>query len=417
MNRLVLLVFFTITSLFSFENTFSTAGYIRVQTSLESEKENLCFKAPGAATKYRLGNECETWGEFSLLQDIELDNGVVIHNEIMPVFLAANAEEIEYLRLDKLYSEVFNLVDDNSVSFWIGRRWHQRYDSHITDYFFLNMSGDGLGFNYIDVGEVKVSYSFMFNDTDSYKVSQEEKTFFSSHDLRVLKELDRGDFTLFLNYMQLEELTYHTGEKVDALDGYAVGLIYKDKKIFNELFGLKGSSTSAVFYGEGLSRGAGSYSPFLQEDLIDTLIDSGKDIESSQTLRFINYNDFQSDTWGVMSNAVYENRDDKELTNTNQEWVSFGLRPYWFFHKNVRAVAEFGYDSVDNKVSDNRYELVKTTTALEFALDRGVWERPVFRMFYTKAWWNDAAQGLIATDHYANETSGDNIGVQLEYWW
>ena len=412
----VILLLFAVSSLFSVENSFGTHGYLRIQTSLQDQKENICFKAPGAATKYRLGNECETWGELSLFQDITLDNGVVIHNEFMPVFSAANNKTIDYFRTDQLFSEVFNLFD-NSVSFWVGRRWHQRFDSHITDYFFFAMSGDGFGMNKLDLGEVKLSYSFMFNNIDPSTISGGKDTLFTSHDLRFLKEFERGELTLFLNYMQLNGETFHTGAKIDGVDGYALGLIYKDTQIFQELFALEGTNISGVFYGEGLARGAGSYTPYLQEPLIESMINKGNAIEDSKTYRFINYNDVQEGDFGVMSNFVYEYKDDKNFSNTKQEWLSIGARPYWFFHKNVRALLEVGYDTVKNKVNNETYSLLKTSTALEFALDKGIWQRPVLRLFYTHASWSNNAKGLIGTPYYANETSGTNLGVQLEYWW
>ena len=416
MNKIIFLFLFALSSLFSLENSFGTHGYLRIQTSLQDKKDNLCFKAPGAATKYRLGNECETWGELSLFQDIKLDNGILIHNEFMPVFSAPNNKTIDYFRTDQLYSEVFNIFE-NSVSFWVGRRWHQRFDSHITDYFFFAMSGDGFGMNKLDLGEVKLSYSFMFNNIDPSTISQGEDTFFTSHDLRLLKEFERGEATLFLNYMQLEGQRFHTGEKIDAVDGYTIALMYKDTQIFKDLAGLEGANISGVFYGKGLARGLGSYSPYLQEPLIEDMIDKGKAIENSKAWRFINYNDFQSTEWGMMSNIVYEYKDDKSFSNTKQEWISLGIRPYWFFHKNIRALAEIGYDTVKNKVNDERYNLLKTGAALEFALDKGIWKRPVLRLFYTHASWSDNAKGLIGSEYYSDATSGDNLGVQLEYWW
>ena len=29
----------------------------------------------------------------------------------------------------------------------------------------------------------------------------------------------------------------------------------------------------------------------------------------------------------------------------------------------------------------------------------------------------ESAKGAIGTGEYANETAGENVGVQLEYWW
>ena len=78
---------------------------------------------------------------------------------------------------------------------------------------------------------------------------------------------------------------------------------------------------------------------------------------------------------------------------------------------------EAGYDGVHDKVSGVHHTLIKTTLAAELATDKGVWKRPVLRLFYTAADWSDGAKGMVGGDYYAGKTSGDNIGIQLEYWW
>ena len=77
---------------------------------------------------------------------------------------------------------------------------------------------------------------------------------------------------------------------------------------------------------------------------------------------------------------------------------------------------ELGYDYVDNKITNKNYDLTKLTTAVEFALEKGVWERPVLRLYYTYANWNDETKDM-GSSYYTGDTSGNNIGVQLEYWW
>ena len=414
--KLILITLLALTSIFAFENSFGTDGYIRVQTTLDDEKANVCFKAAGAGSKYRLGNECETWLEIAVFQDLVLDSGVKIHNQVRAIFTAPNNEKPDFLRFDEAYSEVSNLFD-NSVSFWIGRRFYKRYDSFLDDYFFFNLSGDGLGINNLDLGEVKLSYSFMYNEVNPTVVNGEEDVFFQSHDVRFEKATNRGDITLFLNYMLLNAKSFNATQRVDRADGHAVGIVYKDKEITKELFNMKGENITGIFYGIGLARGAGTYSPYLQESLIDDMITTSNSIDNSKTFRFINYNGFENNSIGIMSNVVYEYKDDREFANIKQNWYSIGVRPYLFFSKNFRVMAELGYDLVDDMAQDKTYNLTKFTTALEFALERGIWERPVVRLFYTKASWNETSKGQVGTDYYADKTDGDTVGIQLEYWW
>ncbi len=403
-------------ALYGLDNEFGTTGYGRIQTSFPEGKESVCFKAPGAGSKYRLGNECETWIETALYYDIKLDNGVVIHNQFRPVFSGPNGREIDYLQTDELYSEISNLFD-NPVSFWIGRRFYKRYDSHMSDYFFLNMSGDGAGISNLDLGGVSLSYSFLYDRLNPQTVAGDEKVLMQSHDLRFRTPLPRGEATLFLNYMTSEGKTFATGETLAEADGYAIGFLYHDQKISEELFGMKGENITALLYGKGLARGAGAVSPLRQDALIDTMLNATGKIGHSRTWKVINYGAFENDTFGVMSNLVYERKDDSGFTRTDQEWFSFGIRPYWFFHPNSRLLLEAGYDHVHDRINATRYALGKATAALEFALRKGVWERPVLRFYVTGSTWSDSAKGLIGGDYYADQTSGNNAGVQIEYWW
>lgn len=229
-----------------------------------------------------------------------------------------------------------------------------------------------------------------------------------SHDLRFAKVTDTGFLTLFLNYIVFEEITFNTGSTKDKIDGFALGVLYEDTKIFQNLFSMKGKSTTGIFYSNGAAKWAGVCSPYNQESFIDDMLSSNKDIKNTQTLRFINYNNFENDTFGIMSNLVYEYTDDKEYSNTEQDWFSVGLRPYLFLHHNTRLLAEVGYDYVNDRVKNEVNQLTKVTTAVEFALKKGIWERPVLRFYYTYA------------DYGSDETttgSFNNAGVQLEYWW
>lgn len=393
-----------------------TTGYGRVQTSLQDEKENVCFKASGAATKYRLGNECETWLELAVFQDIKLENGITIHNQVRPVFTGKNEENVDLFRWEEIYSEISNIFD-NSASLWVGRRYYKRYDSFISDYFFFNMSGTGAGINNIDLSAVKLSYSYMFENLDPKTADGGDKVLYQSHDVRIDKEVQRGLFTLFLNYMYLNDKTFTSTQRVEGVDGYAAGFIYTDKQITQELFEMKGENISGIFYGTGAAKGAGANSPYLQEDLIDMMLANNKSVENSKTIRLLNYNMFENDTFGIISNIVYEQRDDADFSNTKQNWFSVGVRPSWFISQYVRFVLEAGYDNVEDITNDKTYILSKASTALEFAMAKGLSQRPVLRFFYTKASWSDSAKGLVGTDFYADKTSGDNFGVQLEYWW
>ncbi|MEA2072776.1 MAG: carbohydrate porin [Campylobacterota bacterium] len=158
---------------FGFESKVGTFGYGRIQTTFDKDKSNVCFGVPGASSKYRLGNECETWIELGLTQDIVFDNGVKMHNQVRPIFYAPNNEKIDFFDWGEAYSEISNIID-NSMSVWIGRRFYKRWESHMNDYWPLNMSGDGFGINNLDLGSFQKIVEPDWNNTVS-KVDESTK--------------------------------------------------------------------------------------------------------------------------------------------------------------------------------------------------------------------------------------------------
>jgi len=418
MYKVLVMILAFVISVSAYEESKGTAGYGRVQTSFLSDKENICFKLDGAQTKYRLGNECETWLELGIYQDIKFDNGIKIHNQFRPSFAGANEASIDFVRWEEAYSEVFNILESNTMSFWLGRRYYKRYDSQISDYFLFNMSGSGLGINnYKLYDDITISYSYMFDDLEHDTFTDGESLRFYSHDIRFEKKNDSSELTFFINYMNFSDESFSSAGEIKSADGIALGLLYKSKNIHSEFLGMDGENIAAVFYGEGAAKAAGQKSSFLQDDIVAIMIDNNTSIDDAKRIRFINYNAFENDTFGVMSNIVYETKDEQEFSNINQTWFSAGVRGHWFVSKNLRFLAELGYDNVDDKISDNSYNLSKITPAIEFALDKGVWERPVLRLFYTYAKWSDSAKGMVGGDYYIDKTSGSNAGIQLEYWW
>ena len=406
----------------AFESSTSTFGYARVQTTPNEEKANVCFSAPGASSKYRLGNECETWIDLGIAQDVTFDNGITMHNQVRPIFYAPNNEKIGFFDWGEAYTEISNIINNNSVTFWIGRRFYERWESHLNDYWPLNLSGDGLGINKYNLAGLKLSYSLLYQNLEPTTVESDKKALFLSHDFRVLHTFERGELTLLVNYMSLSSQSFDENHQIESQNGYTLALLYKDTKAFKEFFNMKGVSVSGLFYGSGLSKDAGEYVPypakqFEREAFADNLVNSGDSIAKASTLKAINYSTFENEDFGFMTNLLYEIKDEKEFSGIKQKWFSAGVRPYWFATQNTRLVCEFGYDHVNNEIDNETYELFKSTFATEFAFDKGIWERPVLRLYYTSTSWSDDAKGKVGGDFYTNKTSGDNIGVQLETWW
>ena len=122
--------------------------------------------------------------------------------------------------------------------------------------------------------------------------------------------------------------------------------------------------------------------------------------------------------------AIYQK--DKKPGGADQDWISVGVRPVYALTEQFKLMAEVGHDQID--APGGTRKLTKFTFAPAWSpKGSGFWDRPEFRVYYTYAQWNEAAQraaSLIAAGSalsdsgaFGNALHGSNFGVQVEYWW
>lgn len=351
-----------------------------------------CFKLTGAPTKYRLGNECEQYAEFFAKQSIanfqdgsQLSiNGMVQFYNVYgqtPKFTGDNG----YTRLNQIYLDWRNLAVLNGGNFWAGRRYYNRNDSHMADFFYWNQSATGFGIDSYDLNDYKISYSFSRKDN----LFQEEKV--SKHDLTVKGININPD-----NELQLG-VSY-----IDHQQNNGWSLIVQDvqKHRFN------GKNTLAVQYGEGPGTGL-SYTGDVNLSRNNT---------ASRVLEMLDWQTESNRLNGQMQ-AVYQKNNFKHLPNN--EWISLGSRTSYVIDEKIKITGEIGFDQIKDTESRN---LTKLTIAPTWAF-KGTkyYDRPELRIYYTYANWNNAERKLrdqlmlnqdsVATNH------GSNFGIQLENWW
>lgn len=147
--------------------------------------------------------------------------------------------------------------------------------------------------------------------------------------------------------------------------------------------------------------------------------------DSAKSWRIVEFFDWQvTPRFGGQFQAVYQK--DKRQDGGDQDWISVGVRPVYAFTEQFKLVAELGHDQIDAEAGTRK--LTKFTVAPTWSpAGPEFWTRPEFRLYYTYAQWNDAAQeaaNLMAAGSALSETGafgsaqhGSNFGVQVEYWW
>ncbi len=138
-------------------------GYVRVGPGQKQDSGDgrRCFDgrandndsgAPGKGGIGRLGNECNTYGEFALSQGMSA-GGVNYKALLMTNFykpgsdVGGTATEV-----NQIYVEGKGYDIAPNQTFWVGKRFYHRADVHMDDSFYVNMTGTGAGVDGIDLG-------------------------------------------------------------------------------------------------------------------------------------------------------------------------------------------------------------------------------------------------------------------------
>ncbi len=122
--------------------------------------EQQCFQTTGAQSKYRLGNECETYAELKLGQEVWKEGDKSFYFDTNVAYSVAQQNDWE--ATDPAFREA-NVQGKNLIEWlpgstiWAGKRFYQRHDVHMIDFYYWDISGPGAGLENIDVGFGKLS--------------------------------------------------------------------------------------------------------------------------------------------------------------------------------------------------------------------------------------------------------------------
>jgi maltoporin len=376
-------------------------GYFRsgFGTSSDGGKE-ACFGLAGAGSKYRLGNECETYGELAFGGEAyKGQNGLNVRINTRLAFVVDQNQDWE--QFSPSWREM-NVVAENigsgafsKAKAWVGKRFYDRQDVHISDYYFWNNSGPGAGLENIDLGAGKLAYAIVRNAdaTDSRRNA-------FAHDFRFsgIKVNPDGELTLGAQITQKRLASGAAG----IASGYLVNVMHTQGNLMG------GFNKLDLQYGKGSGVGTGGINFGAASD--DTVMRLVEQIMIQPA----------GSKWSGMGTFVYE---DTKRAAGHTKWMSIGARPIYHFSDNYNLAVEVGHDQVKPDGSPTR-NLTKFTIAPQLSAGGSFWSRPVLRAFYTYGKWNDAAQAaagagtaLSRTGVFGASTSGSTIGFQVETWW
>jgi maltoporin len=372
---------------------FFWAGYYRFGFGLTDGDAMVAFQVPGAASKYRLGNESDLYFEFALGYRHPLDGGSAFIAEAM---VNGFGDSNALVRDDPLeeggdlvqaYAGVEGLGAGvaREAFVWAGRRYYRRRDVHMTDFYYENYTGDGVGLENLRLGAVGLSTALFHDDA-------EDDDFRSTAlDLRVHDIPLGGDWRGELGLALLDD----GGDDASGDGGFAL-------RLHAENFSLPwGTWQNALLYGEGTGL-----------DFSSTGVVGAGDGDSR--LRLVTHTLLTpSERFQTQATAVWQRT---EIGDLSEDWASLGIRPQVNFTDEWGLAVELGYDRVDPEDGDAR-SLRKVTLAPFYSFGRtGYFARPQLRAYVTHADWNEPG-AITSQASLGGQTDGTSIGIQIENWW
>lgn len=379
-------------------------GYLRTGVGGTSEGGNLqCFSGQfPIRAKYRLGNECDTYGEAQITAPFGKSDGA--YGKYVLMLALQNGDESDY---SDVKNGTFNIANRQNyfqlggffpkgamedAKVWVGKRYYNRHDVHINDHFYWNNSGQGAGLEDINVGPMKLAFAYHQNGGNAQPANAILGNRVSARFYGL--SVNPGG-TLEGELVYLFGTTAGTGAEGK---GTMLFLEHTQTGIFG------GFNKVALIYGDKLGGNGFEWLPtYAGGDDVD-----GKQFRILDTM----YVDFKNG-WSGQGVVGYAQR---EISNVKDTWITAGARAQYNFTDNYSIAVEAGYDQ-GKTTNQTTKKIAKVTVAPQLTLTNGFWSRPVVRGFVTYAKWNSANGDAGTNGVFGTKTNGVNYGVQVEAWW
>jgi maltoporin len=405
---------------------FRFHGYLRSGFGVDGTgKGQQPFIAPLAGSKYRLGNEAETYLEttFDYGATSEGDDPAYFDTRVTLAYVTPTSQSNSFattFSLREAYALARNVwAAQPKATFWAGARFYDRHDLHITDFWYRDPSGFGGGLEDVALGEnARLAVSWIGGSQDQLDSSGEVP---SDQLFRFNKNTFEArvyGFGLAGGRMSAAfDLSHFSGDEVATGEAPVV---------VEDSVGMAGTAIvewpfTGGRYKVALQYGGGAAYDFrsILTRPVGRAFVPGEHVRVDDLWQFRLVNDLlveQRGPWQLQVVGVYQELDNGAAANNRIRWVSLGARPVYRLGRFFSLATEAGWDHT--KQSDlPGGSLFKLTVAPQITPALKFLSRPSLRAFATWAHWSDSFRGLVAPAAYANDVHGAAFGVQLESWW
>ncbi|GIC78753.1 maltoporin LamB [Moritella sp. F3] len=398
-------------------------GYMRAGTGLSGNNgENISFEKNKIG---RLGNENDLYAEFGFRQELPKIEGMEDQKWVVDAMIAQgnsgnNGWEDGDFNVAQFNVQATGLIaSDKEATLWAGKRYYQRKDIHITDFYYLNTSaGAGGGIENLSVGPGKLSAAWMLDEGTQETANGIPQAGAPSwaNDTQVngnIFDVRYSGLNLWNNAtLELAGVYNFANEKekqtITADDGVMLTAILQQ--------GLSNGFNQTV-----LQYGTSSYGAQMADLGSGAWFDRSGEQNDANGYRVIN--------WGVMSfgdkievghQLMYAASTDASygdgITGSSvkvkgdHSLMSAVVRPMYKWNQNMKTILELGvfsesYDGRDDKGGS------KATIAQAWSMGDSFWARPELRVF--ASYITDDEGTTLGSSKGDSDYS---IGMQVEAW-
>ncbi|HHG8771632.1 TPA: maltoporin [Raoultella planticola] len=385
--------------------------------------EQQCFQATGAQSKYRLGNECETYAELKLGQEVwkEGDKSFYFDTNVAYSVSQQNDWESTSPAFREANVQGKNLIDWLPGStIWAGKRFYQRHDVHMIDFYYWDISGPGAGIENIDLGFGKLSLAATRSSESGGSATFADRDALGN---RIYDNIVPND----VFDVRLAQMEINPGGTLE------LGVDYGHTNIPDDYYLQPGASKDGwMLTAEHTQSMLKGYNKFVLQYATDSMTSNGKGIPQGGSVdndgsmwRVLDHGAISlGDSWDLMYVGMFQDID--RDNNNGTQWWTVGVRPMYKWTPIMSTLMEVGYDNVKSQRTGDRNNQYKITLAQQWQAGDSIWSRPAIRLFATYAKWDEKwgynDSGVAYNDTSTNTYSrGDNdewtFGAQMEIWW
>ncbi|SEK25430.1 maltoporin [Roseateles sp. YR242] len=363
-------------------------GYFRAGPGGTSNgTSRACYALNGGTQgmKYRLGNECDFYGEFQLSQGYKKD-GVEYKVTLMTDYYDGSTDQTKGdWDVAQMYAEAKGFDIAPEATFWIGKERGRRGDVHIVDTYFTEMVGVGAGAKgFTGFGPGLLGVAYYKTDKDS----NERPGHRGNVEYVDAAVNEGGKLSVFG--------TVTKGQFAGGTNGWGLTFKHEQERLF-------GTSLNNVIWLQYAQGSTGLNSNF--GNLTDT--------SAAKKYRVVESVNWQTGAWGGMAMALYAQEKDNQGVSTKSG--SLGGRVSYAVTRNFKLLTEAGVSQYKPDGGETA-RLTKVTFAPTLSVGPALMDRPEFRLYVTHAKWNRAAGNVTNNLNWDEKTSGTSFGAQVEMW-